>query len=89
MTSVERIVEYQDLQLEAPAKSVKEAKPNEDWPKNGKIEFDNMSLAYGTNTDKPVLKNINCTIEAGEKIGIVGRTGAGKVKLLYIFMYLN
>ena len=68
MVSVERIVEYQKLEQEAPAESDKKAKPFDDWPKTGKIEFDHMSLAYG-NGQKPVLKDINCTIKGGEKIG--------------------
>jgi len=40
-----------------------------------------MSLCY-TKQDDPVLKNITCSIKAKEKIGIVGRTGAGKSSLI-------
>lgn len=82
MTSVERIVEYQDLEQEAPANSKKEAKPKENWPDNGAIQFDHMSLAYGKDAEKPVLRDLNCTISGGEKIGIVGRTGAGKSSMI-------
>lgn len=74
MTSVERIVEYQDLEQEAPAESKKGSKPFAEWPSNGQIEFDRMCLAYGEK-ETPVLKNISCTIAPAEKIGIVGRTG--------------
>ena len=82
MTSVERIVEYQDLKQEAPAESKKDLKPSEQWPDKGEIVFDHMYLTYGDNADKPVLKDINCTIKSGEKIGIVGRTGAGKSSMI-------
>jgi len=82
MTSVERIVEYQDLNQEAAAESKTGLKPFAEWPKQGQIEFDHMSLAYGGNYDRPVLKDINCTINGGEKIGIVGRTGAGKSSMI-------
>ncbi len=72
MTNVERIVEYKKLQQEAPAESA--AKPLKDWPSKGRIEFEHMRLAY-EESQQPVLKDITCTIEGGEKIGIVGRTG--------------
>lgn len=81
MTSVERIVEYQDLGQEAPAKSRKDRQPGDKWPASGEIEMANMSLAY--NEESPVLKNLTVTIEGGEKIGIVGRTG-GKLSPLLV-----
>ena len=49
----------------------------EDWPKYGKIEIYNYSLKYQPNLEL-ALKNINLRIENGEKIAIVGRSGAGK-----------
>ena len=49
--------------------------------KQGSIEFQGLSARY--RTDLPdVLKKVNCTIRPGEKIGIVGRTGAGKTTLI-------
>lgn len=47
------------------------------WPVEGKIEFKDVFVQYRPGLD-PVLKDINCTIMPGEKVGIVGRTGAGK-----------
>ena len=79
MISVERVVEYQHLNEEAPGEVI-QMKPDENWPNHGKIVFDRMSLAYSD--ENVVLNDITCTIEGGEKIGIVGRTGAGKSSLI-------
>ncbi|XP_074034732.1 ATP-binding cassette sub-family C member 4 isoform X3 [Leptinotarsa decemlineata] len=51
------------------------------WPTDGKIKFNNVSLKYVEN-DPPVLNDLNFTVESGEKVGIVGRTGAGKSSLI-------
>ncbi|CAF5074077.1 unnamed protein product, partial [Rotaria sp. Silwood1] len=51
-----------------------------DWPDHGGIEFRNYSLRYQSNPEL-TLKNINLTIKPCEKIGIIGRTGAGKSSL--------
>ncbi|KAJ2216206.1 hypothetical protein EV179_001444 [Coemansia sp. RSA 487] len=55
-------------------------KPSSDWPSEGTIEFRNFSMKYHNDLEY-ALKNINLTIKPGEKIGIVGRTGAGKTSL--------
>jgi ATP-binding cassette subfamily C (CFTR/MRP) protein 4 len=81
MTAVERIIEYSKLEQEAGLKSSADNKPDKEWPKKGEIKIVNMSIFYD-NAPKPVLKNICCLIRGGEKIGIVGRTGAGKSSLL-------
>jgi len=47
---------------------------------NGKIEFKNVSFAYLN--EKPVLNNVSFSIEAGEKVGIIGTTGSGKSSLI-------
>lgn len=52
-----------------------EGRPN--WPEKGFVEFKNLSLKYRPDTPM-VLKNLTFNIEAGHKIGVVGRTGAGK-----------
>ena len=77
MTSVERIIEYSKLPQEAELNIQGEGKPKDDWPQSGRIELKNMCIYYD-NASKPVLKNLTCLIKGGEKIGIVGRTGAGK-----------
>ncbi|KAJ1944311.1 Multidrug resistance-associated protein 1, partial [Linderina pennispora] len=47
------------------------------WPSHGEIEFRNYSMRYTPDHDL-ALKDISFTIKSGERIGIVGRTGAGK-----------
>ncbi|CAG2107853.1 unnamed protein product [Medioppia subpectinata] len=78
MTSVERIIEYTKLPQEADLLSTQDNTPDPQWPQTGGIVLDHMSLIYDSAPDKPVLKDITCEIRGGEKIGIVGRTGAGK-----------
>ncbi|KAL4803103.1 P-loop containing nucleoside triphosphate hydrolase protein [Aspergillus unguis] len=71
--AAERIVEYTKLEqepqsgLDVPAA----------WPTNGQIEISNLSVGYAPGLP-PVLKNLNLSVRAGERVGIVGRTGAGK-----------
>ncbi|XP_043798878.1 probable multidrug resistance-associated protein lethal(2)03659 [Apis laboriosa] len=91
MTSVERVLEYTNLESEPPFESTPDKKPSESWPEEGKIEFQNVSMRYSP-TESPVLKNLNLMIYSHEKIGIVGRTGAGKSSLIsaiFRFAYLD
>ncbi|XP_062603569.1 multidrug resistance-associated protein 1-like, partial [Saccostrea cucullata] len=52
-------------------------RPSPTWPETGRVEFKSYSTRYREGLDL-VLKGIDCIIKGGEKIGIVGRTGAGK-----------
>ncbi|KAI9354057.1 hypothetical protein DFJ73DRAFT_827739 [Zopfochytrium polystomum] len=79
MVSVERIIEYTKLKSEAPAETA--VKPRDNWPDRGEVIISDMSLQYPSST-QPVLKNISVVFPAGTKIGVVGRTGAGKSSLL-------
>ncbi|XP_048505790.1 probable multidrug resistance-associated protein lethal(2)03659 [Athalia rosae] len=81
MTSVERVVEYSNLESEPPLESTPENKPPREWPSLGKIEFRDLSLRYDPE-EPPVLNHMNFTIHPREKIGIVGRTGAGKSSMI-------
>ncbi|XP_020292124.1 probable multidrug resistance-associated protein lethal(2)03659 isoform X2 [Pseudomyrmex gracilis] len=81
MTSVERIMQYTELEKEGPFESNSIDKPLSDWPSKGEIRFDQVSLRY-SNSEPPVLKSLSFVIEPGMKIGIVGRTGAGKSSLI-------
>lgn len=78
MTSVERIQEYMNITPEKE-KTVKE--PSKFWPESGEIKFVNLCLKYSP--DEPyVLNDLNFEIKPTEKVGIVGRTGAGKSSLI-------
>ncbi|SCV00594.1 LAMI_0G06084g1_1 [Lachancea mirantina] len=88
IVSVERIIEYCDLPSEAPA-VIESCRPPKNWPSSGLIEFKGYSTTYRPNLP-PVLKKINLTVKPQEKIGIVGRTGAGKSTLsLALFRLLE
>ncbi|XP_023241292.1 multidrug resistance-associated protein 4-like, partial [Centruroides sculpturatus] len=81
MHSVARILNYSKLKSEASYKSLPDKQPPADWPQNGEICFDNVSLQYSKDKNV-VLKNLTFRIHSGEKIGIVGRTGAGKSSII-------
>ncbi|KAH8733119.1 ABC transporter type 1, transmembrane domain-containing protein [Phaeosphaeriaceae sp. PMI808] len=76
MNSVERVKEYLDVEQEAPA-SIPETKPPSNWPSQGSVEFIGYSTRYRPDFDT-VLKDVTFKILPGEKVGVVGRTGAGK-----------
>lgn len=85
MTSVERIQEYADL---VPEKDDEAREVPTYWPEHGKVEFKNVYLRYSRD-DPIVLNNLNFVIKSKEKIGIVGRTGAGKSSLIQILFRLT
>ena len=79
MISMERCCKYMDIIQEKPS-HIPEVDDNliqENWPKNGEIEFKNFSVKYRPETEI-VLKNINFHILPKEKVGVCGRTGSGK-----------
>lgn len=79
IVSVERVLEYSRLPSEAPEINPRN-RPPASWPANGAIQFNNYSARYREGLDL-VLKNIKLDIKSHEKIGVVGRTGAGKSSL--------
>uniref|UniRef100_A0A3P8ZXL4 ATP-binding cassette, sub-family C (CFTR/MRP), member 2 n=1 Tax=Esox lucius TaxID=8010 RepID=A0A3P8ZXL4_ESOLU len=78
IVAVERISEYTKLENEADW--VSGQRPSEKWPEAGRLRFENYKVRYRPELDL-VLHGITCNIESTEKIGIVGRTGAGKSSL--------
>ncbi|XP_076312445.1 ATP-binding cassette sub-family C member 4-like isoform X2 [Tachypleus tridentatus] len=68
MTAVERVMEYSNLPFEAPPEVPAEQQPPPDWPQEGMIRFENVSLKYSPE-DLPVLKNLSCLIKPREKRG--------------------
>ncbi|XP_052568818.1 ATP-binding cassette sub-family C member 2 isoform X1 [Peromyscus californicus insignis] len=78
IVAVERINEYMHVENEAPW--VTDKRPPADWPSKGEIQFNNYQVRYRPELDL-VLRGITCHIKSTEKIGVVGRTGAGKSSL--------
>ncbi|CAF2833335.1 unnamed protein product, partial [Rotaria sp. Silwood2] len=79
MTSVERILEYCSLEQEPHNQLPFKYRPLTSWPSQGRIVFENVSMSHSKELNSPLaLNHISLIIEPGEKIGIVGRTGAGK-----------
>ncbi|CCT71244.1 related to Ycf1p, Yor1p, rat organic anion transporter [Fusarium fujikuroi IMI 58289] len=79
IVSVERVLEYAALPSEAP-EIIAKNRPPVSWPARGEVDFVNYSTRYREGLDL-VLKNISLDIKSHEKIGVVGRTGAGKSSL--------
>ncbi|PGH18265.1 hypothetical protein AJ79_00604 [Helicocarpus griseus UAMH5409] len=79
IVSVERVLEYANLPSEAPDVIFKK-RPQISWPSQGGVQFKDYSTRYRQGLDL-VLKDINLQIKPHEKIGVVGRTGAGKSSL--------
>ncbi|ORX63492.1 hypothetical protein BCR32DRAFT_226999, partial [Anaeromyces robustus] len=78
MNSAERLLYYaNDIEME----NQKGLDAPKDWPSKGKIELKNLTMKYAPHLP-PVLHNINLDIESNEKIGVVGRTGAGKSSIV-------
>ncbi|XP_062886764.1 ATP-binding cassette sub-family C member 3 isoform X2 [Mobula hypostoma] len=76
IVAVERVKEYSETATEAPWE-IEANRPDKSWPEMGKVEFKGYCVRYREGLDL-VLKNLNLSISGGEKVGIVGRTGAGK-----------
>lgn len=79
IVAVERIKEYGETKQEAPWQ-LENVKVPRIWPENGQVTFDNFRVRYREGLDL-VLRGISFKIAGGEKVGIVGRTGAGKSSL--------
>ncbi|KAJ3118554.1 hypothetical protein HK100_000585 [Physocladia obscura] len=80
IVSVERINEYVDCPKEISGNQ-EQNEPSDGWPHSGTLDFRKYSTRYRQNLDT-VLKDLNFTINSGERVGIVGRTGSGKSSLV-------
>ncbi|XP_010906316.1 ABC transporter C family member 2 [Elaeis guineensis] len=80
LNAVERVGTYIELPSEAPT-IIENNRPPPGWPSSGTIKFQDVVLRYRPELP-PVLHGISFTIEASEKVGIVGRTGAGKSSMI-------
>ncbi|XP_059668420.1 ABC transporter C family member 12-like [Cornus florida] len=80
LNAVERVATYINLPSEAPA-IIESNRPPPGWPSSGTIKFEDVFLRYRPGLP-PVLHGLSFTISPSEKVGIVGRTGAGKSSVL-------
>uniref|UniRef100_A0A8C4HVQ8 ATP-binding cassette, sub-family C (CFTR/MRP), member 3 n=1 Tax=Dicentrarchus labrax TaxID=13489 RepID=A0A8C4HVQ8_DICLA len=88
IVAVERVKEYSETKTEAPWE-VEDKKPPPEWPMEGNVAFQDYSVRYREGLDL-VLKKLTLNVKGGEKIGIVGRTGAGKSSMtLCLFRLLE
>ncbi|KAJ2690563.1 hypothetical protein IWW39_000657 [Coemansia spiralis] len=83
MNSVERVTQYLALDQEAPMFIESAALPS-NWPATGHVQVENLVVEYVPGT--PVLRGLSFAVKSGEKIGVVGRTGAGKSTLSLAFL---
>ncbi|KAK7742432.1 hypothetical protein SLS62_010740 [Diatrype stigma] len=83
--ALERVVEYTEL----PTESLGGAPPPAAWPTQGRIEVDGLVVGYAPDLP-PVLRGLTFAVGSGERVGVVGRTGAGKSSLtLALFRFLE
>ena len=87
MVSPERISEYIGLPSEAPH-VIPSTEPKASWPDQGQVSFEHVSFRYKEGGDL-VLKDLSFDLQPAEKIGIVGRTGAGKSSLTMALFRIN
>ncbi|KAJ3295553.1 hypothetical protein HDU79_008900 [Rhizoclosmatium sp. JEL0117] len=79
MNSIERICHY-ITELPAEVQDANVSVPSS-WPATGNLDFKNMGLRYRADLD-PVLHGLTFSVKSGEKVGVVGRTGAGKSTII-------
>uniref|UniRef100_A0A1J3HY96 ABC-type xenobiotic transporter n=1 Tax=Noccaea caerulescens TaxID=107243 RepID=A0A1J3HY96_NOCCA len=80
LNSVERVGNYIDLPSEA-LDIVENNRPASGWPSRGSIKFEDVHLRYRPGLP-PVLHGLTFFVSPSEKVGVVGRTGAGKSSML-------
>ncbi len=93
MSSVERLEHYakelpqEDDAIRDYSNYLDEDKPGENWPAEGRVEINNISMRYREGLNL-VLKGVSLKIAAGEKVGVIGRTGSGKSTLMVALLRL-
>ena len=88
MISTERILSYSRLEPEAELETLPPSEaPPPSWPDKGQITFEDVAFQYSSELPN-VLKDLCFTIQPAEKVGVVGRTGAGKSSLISVLYRL-
>ncbi|KAJ2514779.1 hypothetical protein H4217_005564, partial [Coemansia sp. RSA 1939] len=76
MNAIERIMQYLNIEQEAALETDSENETPATWPRKGDLQIKDLVVEYVP--DVPVLHVISLSVKHGEKVGVVGRTGAGK-----------
>ncbi|KAI1326944.1 P-loop containing nucleoside triphosphate hydrolase protein [Xylariaceae sp. FL0255] len=85
MNAAERIVEYMEL----PTEDLHGARPPAAWPTEGRVEVEDLVVSYADDLP-PVLKGLTFSVNRNERVGVIGRTGAGKSSLtLALFRFIE
>ncbi|KAJ2033455.1 Canalicular multispecific organic anion transporter 2 [Coemansia sp. S3946] len=87
LPSLSRLFVYAEKLGREPPHVIEDTQPSADWPAQGAIEFKDYSMSYRSELGT-VLNQLSFTINSKEKVGIVGRTGAGKSSLTYALLRL-
>ena len=89
MVAVERLKFYSNVEMEGIEKGKENTliKPAQTWPSKGVIEFKNVTMRYRPELPL-VLKGMSLSISTNEKVGICGRTGAGKSSIMVSLLRL-
>lgn len=86
MNAIERVSEYSNIPIEDQDSSIDVPAA---WPAEGRLQVSNLVAGYAPDLP-PVLKGLSFTVEKNQRIGVVGRTGAGKSSLtLALFRFLQ
>jgi len=88
MNAVERLVYYANSLPQEAARRVVGFNKDDSWPSTGSIDIKNVVMGYRPEL-KPALTNLNVHIDAGSKVAIVGRTGAGKSSIIAALLRLT
>ena len=81
---IERVKHYSEIDTEAAYNAADKGElitAPAGWPTQGRIEFDNVCARYRPELPL-VLEKVTFTVQANEKVGVVGRTGSGKSTLM-------
>lgn len=75
------MVEYNDIEMEPSLRSENDKKPPTNWPEKGALEMHNVWMRYAPD-GAPALRDLSFILHPKDKLGIVGRTGAGKTSII-------